>query len=331
MRAKKISYFAETSIRELPQSEEILRKHPDLEWIDDYQSFRQRTVAMEKQCVVFARKRGAWVKPFYCYEKNPRYDYYSLDLAEGCLFDCVYCYLQTYLNHQALVLFLEEPSLYSSLEQQPRSWISTGLLSDSFLAEEYYPLLSKLSGCVPENSILEVRSKSCEIPFLSDPEIKRERVVLSWSCNPQEIVNRYEYQTASLTERLDAARKAVDAGFSVGFHLDPIFHYADWKKGYQNLFRQLSGFSNASVAFISIGLFRYMPDLGSVIRKRFPAHEALSGEFFIDEDGKYHYFRRIRKQMYAEFTKWLEPWRDSTPVFWSMEPDERLTTEAQRH
>jgi hypothetical protein len=28
--------------------------------------------------------------------------------------------------------------------------------------------------------------------------------------------------------------------------------------------------------------------------------------------------------MYFRFGEWLKSWKDSVPVFWSMEPDERL-------
>ena len=85
----------------------------------------------------------------------------------------------------------------------------------------------------------------------------------------------------------------------------------------------LRDFPAERLAFISVGLFRYMPDLGAIIRKRFPYHPALSSEFFPDEDGKYHYFRGIRKEMYERFADWLKYWRD-VPIFWSMEPDQSL-------
>lgn len=324
MQRKGVRFYAESSIRDLPQAAEILRKHADLEWIEDYQTFRRETIVLEKRSVIFARKRGAWLKPFACYHQNHEYEYFSLNLAEGCLFDCVYCYLQSYLNHQALVLFLEEPALFHELEHRKRSWISTGLLSDSFLAESYYSLLPALSHHIPDDCLLELRSKSCNLPFLSDPTIRRERVVLSWSLNPQRIVDRYEYQTASLQQRLQAAKSAIDAGFNVGFHLDPVFHFHGWETAYESLFQQLAAFPQAGVAFLSLGLFRYMPDLGAVIRKRFPVHDVMTGEFFPDVDGKYHYFRGIRKQMYRQFAEWLKPWLERTPVFWSMEPDGNL-------
>src|SRR5580765_243377 len=119
-------YFAEASMRDLPGFQDIEKRFPALQWIEDYQQFHQETVHREKRCVILARKRGRWLRPFHCYSHNQQYRYMSLDLAEGCAFDCVYCYLQTYLNHGALVLFTNIESIESELQEcGDRLWIST--------------------------------------------------------------------------------------------------------------------------------------------------------------------------------------------------------------
>ena len=320
-----IRFFAEEAIRELPQYEEIAQRYPDLEWIDDYQTFHRETMRREKDCVIFARKRGAWLKPFHCY-RNDLYTYFSLDLAEGCLFDCAYCYLQSYLNHGALVLFVNCEDVTTELDQraEPNLWISTGLLSDSLLSERYFPAVSRLSRLIPSGSILELRTKSDDISGL-DGGIDRQTTVLSWSLNPDGIARDYEYRAAPPEKRLEAARRAMDAGFRIGFHLDPVFHFEGWRQQYTKLFDSLAAFPHDRVAFLSIGLFRYMPELRAVIRKRFPFHPVMTGEFFASEDGKYHYFRPIRKEMYHFFSELLQPWKEAAvPILYSMEPDPTL-------
>jgi hypothetical protein len=109
--------------------------------------------------------------------------------------------------------------------------------------------------------------------------------------------------------------------------LDPVFYFDGWKEAYEKLFDNLDQFSKNRLALLSVGLFRYMPELGMVIRKRFPYHPILAAEFFPDEDGKYHYFRAIRKEMYKAFNVWLKGWNE-IPVFWSMEPDTELISKA---
>jgi len=314
-------YFAERSILE---SAKILQHHPDLEWIDDYQTFRKDTMHREKQCVIFAQKRGAWLKPFHCYHQNHESRYFSLDLAEGCGFDCVYCYLQSYLNSGALVLFVNRDGLEAELQSLGSDpvWISTGILTDSLLAEEQYPMIAWLSHRLPEQATLELRTKSANIEILNDPQISHEQLVIAWSLSPESVVTNYEYGTSTLRQRINAAKRALELGYRIAFHFDPVFHFEGWQDAYHKLFSDLQEFRTERIAFLSIGLFRYMPDLGSIIRKRFPYHPILTEEFFPAQDGKYHYLRSIRKEMYTQFQAWLKPW--NVPILWSMEPENEL-------
>lgn len=319
-----LQYFAEQNLQTSQEFSRIIARHPTIEWIEDYQKFRKDTMHREKQCVIFARKRGAWLKPFHCYHQNHESRYFSLDLAEGCKFDCVYCYLQSYLNNGALVIFVNSDGLEEELQSlaSDPTWISTGILTDSLLAEEHYPMIAQLSHRLPAQATLELRTKSANVGILNDPQISREKLVVAWSLSPENVVTDYEYGTSTLMQRIDAAKYACKLGYRIAFHFDPVFHFEGWKEAYGKLFRELEEFKSEKIAFLSIGLFRYMPDLGSIIRKRFPYHEILTEEFFPAQDGKYHYLRGIRREMYAQFQEWLRPWK--IPILWSMEPEDKL-------
>ncbi|HSE41760.1 MAG TPA: hypothetical protein VLH08_13435 [Acidobacteriota bacterium] len=314
-------YFAEKSLQGL---REFSERYPNLKWIDDYQTFRKDTMHREKQCVIFAQKRGAWLKPFHCYHQHEESTPFSLDLAEGCSFDCVYCYLQSYLNSGALVLFVNRDGLETELQNlgSGPAWISTGILTDSLLAEEHHPMIAWLSHRLPNQATLELRTKSANVEILNDADISREQLVVAWSLSPETVVTTYEYGTSTLMQRLNAARRALELGYRIAFHFDPVFHFEGWRDAYGKLFDTLQEFRSEKIAFLSIGLFRYMPDLGSIIRKRFPYHPVLTEEFFLSQDGKYHYLRSIRKEMYAQFQTWLRGW--NVPILWSMEPENEL-------
>ncbi len=45
---------------------------------------------------------------------------------------------------------------------------------------------------------------------------------------------RDEHGTASLSERLLAARRCQDAGYRLGFHFDPIVEYPNWEDDYED-------------------------------------------------------------------------------------------------
>ncbi|HEY7159857.1 MAG TPA: hypothetical protein VH815_01295, partial [Acidobacteriota bacterium] len=260
-------FFAEQCLRDSADFNHILKQHPDLKWIEDYQTFQKETMHREKRCVIFAQKRGAWLKPFHCYHQNYDSRYLSLDLAEGCGFDCVYCYLQTYLNSGALVLFVNRNGLETELQNlgSAPAWISTGILTDSLLAEEHYPMIAWLSRRLPDEATLELRTKSANVEILNAPQISRKQLVVAWSLSPETVVTNYEYGTSTLTQRMAAARRALELGYRIAFHFDPVFHFEGWQGAYSKLFSDLQEFSSERIAFLSIGLFRYMPNLGSVI------------------------------------------------------------------
>jgi len=66
----------------------------------------------------------------------------------------------------------------------------------------------------------------------------------------------------------------------------------------------------ASIIWISIGSFRYMPDLKWHILKRFPGTNIFDGEFVTGLDGKQRYFKPIRVEMYAKLSERLIKWHD---------------------
>jgi spore photoproduct lyase len=232
--------------------------------------------------------------------------------------------LQSYLNSGALVLFVNRDGLETQLQSlgSGPAWISTGILTDSLLAEEHHPMIAWLSHRLPHQATLELRTKSANVEILNDANISREQLVVAWSLSPETVVTTYEYGTSTLIQRLNAARGALELGYRIAFHFDPVFYFEGWQDAYGKLFDTLQEFRSEKIAFLSIGLFRYMPDLGSIIRKRFPYHPILIEEFFPSQDGKYHYLRSIRKEMYAQFQRWLKPW--NVPILWSMEPENEL-------
>ena len=106
--------------------------------------------------------------------------------------------------------------------------LNSGELADSLavpnfvrkLIEIAVPLLRKH----PDHVIL-LLSKGGEnhVKVLEDiPRDLRKGFIVSFSINPQVIVNRYERGTASADSRIKAARTASEMGFRVRIRIDPI-------------------------------------------------------------------------------------------------------------
>jgi spore photoproduct lyase len=256
--------------------------------------------------------------------------YYVINAITNCPMDCSYCVLQGYLNNPFLTLYsnwddlLLEIEGFLSMERSPLSRLGTGELSDSLALEALFPISQFLISYFAEreHGILELKTKSASVdPLL--PLNHRGRTVVSWSLNPPPVVAEEERGTASLEERIHAAKKCQDAGYPLGFHFDPMIDYEGWEKGYEGLVDFLfSRIDPKRVVWISMGGFRYPAQLKGIAEERFPRTRIFLGELFPGRDGKFRYLKGIRVEMYRKMLKWLKEVDPTLFVYLCMESRE---------
>ena len=58
---------------------------------------------------------------------------------------------------------------------------------------------------------------------------------VSWSLNPQSVIDRYEQGASRLEERLGAAKRVSDAGYPIRFRIDPGILEEGWEREYASL------------------------------------------------------------------------------------------------
>jgi spore photoproduct lyase len=286
-------------------------------------------------------KRVLLVKEFrgrafkQCQGLKPEYaccNLHTLAEANHCAMECTYCILQFYMTSPHLTVFanLEEiqAEITRRVSAQPERVfrIGTGELSDSLLLD---PLTESTRRMVPffrslPNAVLELKTKTDNVERLLDLEHGRKTVV-SWSVSPPEIVEREELKTASLAERLAAASLVSRQGYPVGFHLDPMIHYPGWREGYAYLVDAiLDAVPPEGMAWISLGSLRFPPEMKVTMEARFPRSELRHGELVQGDDGKMHYLRPLRLEMYRFVVDRLEgrlQGSESSPVLYlCMEP-----------
>jgi spore photoproduct lyase len=137
------------------------------------------------------------------------------------------------------------------------------------------------------------------------------------------MIEEEETRTAPLEERMDAAKKCQEKGYPIGFHFDPIIYHEGWEKGYQetilSLFKRIDP---KRVIWISLGGFRYPPQLKAIAKERFPNTRIFLGELFPGRDGKFRYLKEIRVEMYQKMAEWLKDVDPSLFVYLCMESQE---------
>jgi spore photoproduct lyase len=244
--------------------------------------------------------------------------YSVINAITNCPMDCSYCVLQGYLNNPFLTLYTNWDDLFQEIDtflsRSSRLFLrlGTGELSDSLALDSIFPLSEML---IPffakgKRGILELKTKSSQVHQLLRLD-HREKTVISWSLNPEQIIEEEEINTASLRERANSAKQCQDRGYPLGFHFDPLIYYKDWEEGYEETIRHLFSLIDPKrVIWISLGGFRYPSKLKEIGEGRFPKSKVFLGELFPGRDGKFRYLMDIRVEMYQRMVGWL---RDVDP------------------
>jgi spore photoproduct lyase len=298
-----------------------LLKHPQ-----DLKASKQRLLITEHRGMPFKPCQGIGMGHLCC-------GYRVLDLVSGCPMECSYCILQSYLaNNPVMTVYVNLEQILSQVSEflatRPREFfrIGTGELGDSLaldgLTDFARVLIPFFAG--KRNAILELKTKTAAIDHLLDLE-HRNRTVLAWSVNTPEIIASEERGTASLEERFAAAQRAAAAGYGVAFHFDPMIltnRMEEEIAAYQSVVEQmLTAVPASSIAWVSLGLLRYPPDLPSFTFRRFPETRLFTGEI-VPIGGKMRYYRFIREQVYRPIWQRLRAKLPAHKIYLCMETPE---------
>lgn len=246
----------------------------------------------------------------------------TIDAVENCVFGCSYCTIQTFYRDETV--FDDNLSAkLSAIELNPnkRYHIGTGQSSDSLAWGNKNNNLTDLCTFAENNPniMLEFKTKSHNIRFFLEEDIPAN-IVCSWSLNPQIIIDNEEHFTASLEERIGAARKVADKGVKVAFHFHPIIYYENWRADYTAIAtRLMETFSPEEVLFISFGSVTFIKPVLKKIRKRGLPTKITQMELVTDPHGKMTYPDNIKIDKFRTMYHAFKPWRERVFFYLCME------------
>jgi spore photoproduct lyase len=254
--------------------------------------------------------------------------YLVLVLASNCPMDCSYCFLQEHLaDNPAFQIYANYPDAFEELDRLARAGsgrnfrVGTGELADSLAFDSLTGLSRDLVSYFSEhqNLMLELKTKTDEIDNLLalDP---RGRTIVSWSLSPVRVFATSEHRTAPPQSRINAARRVLNAGYKVGFHLDPLIAYPDAEQDYIELLDNVfDTMPPKAIAFFSIGGLRMTPGLRTAARRRFAADPMLLGEEVLGDDGRYRTFTPLRLRLFSKVRERIAKACSDLPVYLCME------------
>ena len=233
--------------------------------------------------------------------------YRILNFGVQCTLGCTYCILQAYLNQPNLRLFGNIHEILEDVEAEIQSHpetlyrIGTGEFTDSMLLDPWTGLSRRFVPLFAHhgNAVLELKTKTDFIRNLEGLDHGGHTIV-AWSLNSEYVRVREESLTAALSDRLKAAKRCVEWGYKLAFHFDPMIEHKNWKEGYgRTIDRLFDSVDSDQIVWISLGAFRFMPELKSILRTRHPRSNIVCGEFIRGLDEKMRYFRDIRVELYS--------------------------------
>ncbi|MDR1695491.1 MAG: hypothetical protein LBR69_02510 [Endomicrobium sp.] len=254
--------------------------------------------------------------------------YSIMNLGMGCPYECSYCFLQGYQNIPGIVIpynisdYLDKDKISASTSgffNYKR--IGSGEFTDSLVFDHITGFSGQIISFFKNHNevMFEFKTKSVNIENLLESGGK-ENIVAAWSVNSLKAAAENEFKTPSVPERLDAAKKCADAGFSTAFHFDPVIFYGGWQKGYAETVDMIfDTVPEKSVKWISIGSLRMPAAQKTVIENRFPENSLLDGELILGKDYKLRYFKDLRTEMYKTLIDRIKSKKTKAAVYLCME------------
>ncbi len=329
---KPAKIYIDRDVAELSYTQKILQKFSGIEVVEiEDRKILKKPVEMTgaKKNLLLTRLRADPLKEFHAMTQSSRRPYFALNLVSNCHLECTYCILQSFLaNNPLITVYTNLDEILERLQLQikdlpPGSIIGTGKISDSLALE---PLTEFHQHLIPffakqDKVRLELKTKADCIDSLLD--LSHEgKTVISWSMNPEQVIEREEYKTASFKERLSAAKKAAASKYPVAFHFDPMIVHKNWKENYKNSVQEIFRHLQADqIAWISLGLLRFPHKQMKIMKKRFPKNDLIFKQMTSSSLSFMHYPDDLREEIHQWMEENLFNWIEKGKVYRCMDFD----------
>ena len=162
--------------------------------------------------------------------------------SSGCTAMCMYCYLVCNYNKCAyLRLFVNREEMLDKIiktsnKSQKELTFEIGSNSDLILENT---ITKNLEWTIPKFAENNKGYLTFPTKFdMVEPILNLNhngRVIIRMSVNPKKIIQRVEFGTSNLENRVKAINKLKKAGYKIGILIAPIIFVDNWKEEYENL------------------------------------------------------------------------------------------------
>lgn len=287
------------------------------------------SVAQGKRILFLTLNRGPFLRRCPGTSHYRCCGYRILHIGAFCTMDCSYCILQAYFHPPVLQYYVNHDKMDRELARafagarRPLR-IGTGEFTDSLIWNDCTDLTAHLveTFAGQQKAVLELKTKTVNIEALK-PLTHNRKTIAAWSLNTGRVMASDERDTTTLSQRLAAAKACQDLGYPVAFHFDPMVLYDGCEAEYLAVVeRMFEAVAPENIVWISLGTFRFMPQLKPIIQERFPDSRIVYGEFIPGMDRKMRYFKPLRIAIYKKMVEKIRQCAPDVVVYFCMEDDE---------
>ena len=303
--------YCENNIENYVLGRELLEKYSDVPrvMIDNHNNIEEMRKKQNKDFADMKRNLIIGVRKTHKFVPNHKTsDFLVPYTSSGCTAMCMYCYLVCNYNKCAYL------RLFVNREEMLDKIIKTAQNSEKDLTFE----IGSNSDLILENTITNNLVWTIEnfantskghltLPTKFDmvddilPLKHNGKVTIRVSVNPEEIINKVEFGTSRLRNRVQAINKLADAGYPIGILIAPVILVENWKELYSNLIKYLYENLNEKAkkqAFFEIIFMTYSFVHKAINTEAFPnAIDLYSPELMRGRGrGKYMYKDYIREE-----------------------------------
>jgi spore photoproduct lyase len=277
--------YIEAEVRNHPRTLRLLKRLPrlpvvEIEHYGEVFNPRAQNFRLQKKnpAIIIAHKnKGQVLATPEGYGLGGDHNYYFSHML-NCIYDCRYCFLQGMYQSAHQILFVnyedfgEQIKTIAARHQDQPVWFYSGYDCDSLANEpltrftDYFiPLIASI-----ENAWMELRTKSTQIRSMLKLQ-PQQRVVTAFSFTDQFSHSRLEHGVPSIAKRIDAMRRLIDAGWSVGLRFDPVVYHADYQHAFTDLLKVIfDSIDPGSFHSVSLGSFRLTRDHFRSVARLYP-------------------------------------------------------------
>lgn len=242
--------YYEQGIENYELGKELLEKYKDVPKviIDNHNNIEEMRKRENSEFPEMKRNLIIGTRKTHKYVPNSKVSNFLVPYtSSGCTAMCMYCYLVCNYNKCAYL------RLFVNREEMLEKIIKTANKNEGDCVFE----IGSNSDLILENTITNnlvwtienfKNSSKGKLTFPTKFDMiesilninHKGKIIIRMSINPEEIINKCEFGTSRLKQRIEAINKLVEADYKVGILVAPIILLDNWKILYEELFKELN-------------------------------------------------------------------------------------------